>query len=103
MSNKEDIALMAHLMRRAGFGLNRDQLEELVGQGYEQTVEQLVNPPDDVPGADQDLLFRLIPPLEHGGPNPVPGAANFLYNMVNTQRHLEEKMTFFLASCFCHR
>ena len=93
MSNTEEIALMAHLMRRAGFGSNRDQLEQLVEQGYEQTVEQLVNPPDDVPRADQYLLFRLIPPLETGGPNPVPAAANFLYNMVNTQRHLEEKMT----------
>ena len=95
MSNREDIALMAHLMRRAGFGSNRDQLEQLVEQGYEQTVEQLVNPPDDVPRADHYLLFRLIPPLESGGPNPIPAAANFLYNMVNTQRHLEEKMTLF--------
>ena len=57
MSNKGDIALMAHLMRRAGFGSNRDQLEQLVEQGYEQTVEQLVNPPDDVPRADHYLLF----------------------------------------------
>ena len=100
MSNKEDIALMAHLMRRAGFGSNRDELEELVEQGYEQTVEQLVNPPDDVPGADQYLLFRLIPPLEHGGPSPVPAAANLLYNMVNTQRHLEEKMALFWHHVF---
>ena len=100
MSNKEDIALMAHLLRRAGFGSNPDQLEELVEQGYENTVEQLVNPPDDVPRADQYLLFRLIPPLEHGGPSPVPAAANFLYNMVNTQRHLEEKMTLFWHHVF---
>ena len=27
MANKEDLALMAHLMRRAGFGANRDELE----------------------------------------------------------------------------
>ena len=27
MSNNEDIALMAHLTRRAGFGTNRDELE----------------------------------------------------------------------------
>ena len=33
MSN-DDIALMAHLMRRAGFGASRDELEILVEKGY---------------------------------------------------------------------
>ena len=49
MSNREDIALMAHLMRRAGFGATRDELEALVEQGYEETVERLISPPDDIP------------------------------------------------------
>ena len=49
-----DIALMAHLMRRAGFGAPRDALEALVAKGYEATVEELLHPgdpenlPDDV-------------------------------------------------------
>ena len=30
----EDIALMAHLMRRAGFGATREELEERAEQGY---------------------------------------------------------------------
>ena len=53
MSNA-DIALMAHLMRRAGFGASRDELEQKVSQGYENVVESLLNPgaanamPDDV-------------------------------------------------------
>ena len=34
MSNQE-IALMAHLMRRAGFGASRDELEARVEMGYE--------------------------------------------------------------------
>ena len=34
MSN-QDIALMAHLMRRAGFGASRDELEARVEMGYE--------------------------------------------------------------------
>ena len=34
MSNN-DIALMAHLMRRAGFGADRDQLEAMAAKGYE--------------------------------------------------------------------
>jgi uncharacterized protein (DUF1800 family) len=100
MSNKEDIAMMAHLTRRAGFGTTRDELEVLVEQGYEKTVEQLVNPPDDLPRADQYLLYRFMPGTETGGPNPVPGAANWLYQMVNTQRTLEEKMALFWHHVF---
>ncbi len=100
MSSTQDITLMAHLMRRAGFGADRDELERLVAQGYEETVEQLVDPPPSVPGADQDALFRYMPSLETGGPSPVPGAANLLYHMVNTQRPLEEKMAFFWHHVF---
>ena len=53
MSDK-DIALMAHLMRRAGFGATRDELEAKVVQGYEAGVDELLNPqnpnnlPDDI-------------------------------------------------------
>ena len=38
----EDIALMAHLMRRAGFGASREELEARAARGYEATVEELV-------------------------------------------------------------
>ena len=100
MERHEDIALMAHLMRRAGFGADRDELERLVDQGYEETVEQLVNPTDDIPPADDLLLYRYIPATETGGPNPIPGAANWLYNMVNTHRHLEEKTALFWHQVF---
>ncbi len=34
MSNQE-MELMAHLMRRAGFGATRDELEDYVAKGYE--------------------------------------------------------------------
>jgi hypothetical protein len=40
----ENIKLMAHLMRRAGFGASRDELERRVKVGYEATVEELLNP-----------------------------------------------------------
>ena len=49
MAKKEDIALMAHLMRRTGFGATRDELESLAEQGYEETVEQLLNPEGQAP------------------------------------------------------
>ena len=35
----QQIQLMAHLMRRAGFGASKDELKALVEQGYEATVE----------------------------------------------------------------
>ena len=40
----KDIALMAHLMRRAGFGANREELEARVKKGYEATVEEFQKP-----------------------------------------------------------
>jgi len=57
MAYQEDIALMAHLMRRAGFGATRDELEARVAKGYEATVEELLNP-DTQPRVDDDALLR---------------------------------------------
>ncbi len=42
----KDIALMAHLMRRAGFGAQYDELESRAAKGYEETVEELLHPED---------------------------------------------------------
>ncbi|SVB07898.1 uncharacterized protein METZ01_LOCUS160752, partial [marine metagenome] len=50
-----DIALMAHLLRRAGFGASRDEVEARVAQGYDNVVEELLNVGDD-PGIDEDLM-----------------------------------------------
>ena len=99
-NDTRDIALTAHLMRRAGFGATRDELERLTEKGYESIVEELITPTDESPGADQYLLYRYIPSTETGGPSPAPGAANWLYHMVNTQRPLEEKMALFWHHIF---
>ena len=37
-----EISLMAHLMRRAGFGASRTELEARCEKGYEDTVEESV-------------------------------------------------------------
>ncbi len=100
MTDTQAIAQMAHLMRRAGFGVSRDELERLVEQGYEETVEQLVDPPAHIPRADINQLFRYLPSLETGGPATTPGAANWLFHLVNTQRPLEEKMALFWHGVF---
>ena len=40
----QDVGLMAHLLRRAGFGASRDEIEAKAAEGYEATVEALLNP-----------------------------------------------------------
>ena len=40
----KDISLMAHLMRRAGFGAPLEELEARAAKGYEVTVEELLHP-----------------------------------------------------------
>ena len=39
MASQEDITLMAHLLRRAGFGASRAEIEAKAAQGYDATVE----------------------------------------------------------------
>ena len=95
-----DIALMAHLMRRAGFGASRDELEERVAKGYEATVEELIEPDRyNIPEVDTDILFRYCPALEIPGPPP-DGRANLIYQLINSQRPLEEKMALFWHHVF---
>ena len=59
----KELRLMAHLMRRAGFGATRDELEQLVGQDYEATVEALLDP-EAQPELDMDRLYRRLPQAE---------------------------------------
>jgi hypothetical protein len=40
----QDISMIAHLMRRAGFGAPREELEVWTAKGYEATVEELLHP-----------------------------------------------------------
>ena len=100
MANKEDLALMAHLMRRAGFGANREELEGRVAKGYEATVEELLDPPDDMPAGRIALLLRFMPVCLLPGGVPEPGQFNWMYNMITTQRPLEEKMALFWHHVF---
>ena len=96
----QDIALMAHLMRRAGFGAHRDQLEKLVEKGYEQVVDELVEPgKHNVPKVDQDLIIRFHPDLET--PWAPPGCSDWmLYHFLASERQLEEKMVLFWHMLF---
>ena len=89
----QDIALMAHLMRRAGFGAARDELEARVAKGYEATVEELLHP-EKQPDVDLNLMARYIPEYRELEGIFMDQQA-WIYRMINTKRQLQEKMTLF--------
>ena len=99
MAYKEDIGLIAHLMRRAGFGAGRDELEARVAKGYEATVEELLHP-ETQPAVDLYTLLRYQPAALLPGGQPPMGNVNYMYYLVNTKRPLEEKMTLFWHHLF---
>ena len=99
MAASEELALMAHLMRRAGFGATREELERRVEVGYEETVEDLLDF-DRYPPVDQYMLFRYHPISEMPGGVADLGQANWVYHMLNTQRPLEEKVALFWHHIF---
>ena len=86
----QDIELMAHLMRRAGFGATRDELETRAAQGYEATVEELLNP-ETVEGPDRLDFLRYQPGFWKPPTSAGMGGAIWLNDMVNTQRVLQER------------
>ena len=98
MPNKEDIALMAHLMRRAGFGATRAELEELAERGYEATVDELLRP-EDQPDIDEYELYRYLPMLEVPA-SLIHAQADWLYRMVHSGRPLQEKVALFWHHVF---
>jgi len=98
MADKQ-LALMAHLMRRAGFGAPRADLEERAAKAYEATVEELVSP-EGSPPADEHILLRYHPGALLPGGVPPMGNVNWMFHLVSTQRPLEEKMTLFWHHVF---
>ena len=87
MSHKENLAQMAHLMRRAGFGATRDELEKRVAFGYEATVEELLNPPEEDlagPAGSFAMLTRYHPNTLLPGGVPTLGQSSWMYRMINS-------------------
>ena len=94
-----DIALMAHLMRRAGFGATYEELEQRAARGYEATVEELLNP-DSQPDLEMDLLERHF--IDWRDMNALEvNQAYWTYRMINTKRPLQEKMALFWHGILC--
>ncbi len=89
----EKKVLLAHLMRRAGFGSNFNQLEELSNFEYDEVVDQLLNP-EFGSLEDQDLLDRyFIASVEartarHADPQ-------WTWRLAKSHKQLEEKISLF--------
>jgi uncharacterized protein (DUF1800 family) len=99
MTDSHDIGLMAHLMRRAGFGVSREELEMRAARGYNATVEELLHPEECEP-ADQNVLLRYQPAALLPGGQPPMGNINWMFHLVNTKRPLQEKMALFWHHVF---
>ena len=95
---KQQVGLMAHLLRRAGFGATIHELDQSLEQGYEATVEALLNPqaPDVVP----DDLIRRYHMDQSDLRNHAAAAAYWIYRMVKTESPLREKMCLFWHRVF---
>ena len=99
MASDAKLGLMAHLMRRAGFGASRCELEELAERRYEDVVEELVQPTEES-AIDEYSLYRYHPMTETLASHITDGQLHWLYHMVNSTRPLEEKMTLFWHQVF---
>jgi uncharacterized protein (DUF1800 family) len=98
MSYGEDLELMAHLMRRAGFGATRNELEEYVPKGYEAVVEELLHPTD--PQTLPIDVIRRYHVSVHESRGPDGPGTEWLYRMVTTKCPLEEKIALFWHGIF---
>ncbi len=93
-----DLRLMSHLMRRAGFGATKTELQGLVDKGYENVVEDLLHPGD--PQNLPDDIIRRFHGDQHELRQPDAAAANWVYRMVTTKCPLEEKIALFWHGLF---
>ena len=89
-----ELTQIAHLMRRAGFGSTRAELEALASKGYEAAVDDLVHP-ERFPEVEEDVIERY-----YGGEGYPIFAGIWMFRMLNSQRPLQEKMALFWHHVF---
>ncbi len=94
-----ETARIAHLLRRAGFGATRAEIDRAVDQGYEATVDELLHPELQPDLEIEDLIRRY-----HTDQNSLmlleSSQGYWLYRIINSRRPLEEKMALFWHGLF---
>ena len=93
-TTKTDTDLIAHLLRRAGFGADTSEISKYAAMDYDEVVDRFVNP-ELYEEVEDDLLGRYYPHLAANKDNPAVWNGRWIYRMLNTERPLEEKMTLF--------
>ena len=98
MVDKNQRTLIAHLLRRAGFGATSAELDRFETIGYAKTVEELVNPVEaEWMG---DALARRFHHEQSVMMGPRGNGDNWLYRMITTKTPLAEKITLFWHGIF---
>ena len=96
----EERALLAHLLRRAGFGATPAELDAAIRRGYDATVAWLLHP-ERQPAADEDIIERYY--IDWKESRNIEGAlTETVYRMnVNAgSRPLPEKIALFWHGVF---
>ena len=98
MVRMEDRRLIAHLMRRAGFGATSSELDILSEISYEKVVDSLLDPIDQSWMGEH--LIRRFHHEQSGMMSAFGPSEYWLYQMVTTKAPLIEKMTLFWHGIF---
>ncbi len=89
---------VAHLLRRAGFGGTKNEVDSLASEGYEVAVDKLLvnHEPNRMP---DDLIWRYH--HEHSGKMGSSSAGTYwLYKLIGAQDPVTEKMALFWHGIF---
>ena len=97
MSNHE-VQVIAHLLRRAGFGATRGELEQYSRLGYKATVDRLLDTSN--PQAISEHLLRRYHPDETSMLVGLGGLGAWVYRMTTPDSPLLEKMALFWHGIF---
>ncbi|MBM3224664.1 MAG: DUF1800 domain-containing protein, partial [Candidatus Tectomicrobia bacterium] len=95
---EHDMALIAHLLRRTGFGTRYEDIEAYAAKGYDATVDELLHPEGHANGLDLDLAERYFLEWNHF----TRGVPEYIaFRMINSKNQLEEKMVLFWHGVLC--
>ena len=99
-ANGSQRALLAHLLRRAGFGATPAELDKYCAWGYDATVEWLLHP-EAQPGLDEDIIERYY--IDWKESRNIEGALTETVYRMNgnaATRPLQEKVALFWHGVF---